>query len=127
MVFINNIPDNHLRSFYKKLKLSKTGDYIKYAVVSFVAVSFIVSYAFAAKSIVKTYDEVQTELTQIQQQKAAGIEDITVTPHQRPSNQYNALYGTANLTSDRQQWFNLWIAKYYGVKSVGILPPIESE
>lgn len=111
----------------KKLKLSKTGDYIKYAVVFFVAVSFIVSYAFAAKSIVKTYDEVQTELTQIQQQKAAGIEDITVTPHQRPSNQYNALYGTANLTSDRQQWFNLWIAKYYGVKSVGILPPIESE
>lgn len=111
----------------KKLKLSKTGDYIKYAVVFFVAVSFIVSYAFAAKSIVKTYDEVQIELTQIQQQKAAGIEDITVTPHQRPSNQYNALYGTVNLTSDRQQWFNLWIAKYYGVKSVGPLPPSQPE
>lgn len=113
--------------FIKKLKLSKTGDYIKYAVISFVAVSFIVSYTLAAKSIVTTYNEVQIELAQIQQQKAAGIEDITVTPHQRPSNEYNALYGTANLTSDRQQWFNLWIAKYYGVKSVGILPPVESE
>lgn len=70
----------------KKLKLSKTGDYIKYAVVSFVAVSFIVSYAFAAKSIVKTYYEAQTELTQIQQQKAMGIEDVIVTRHERPTN-----------------------------------------
>lgn len=113
--------------FMKKLKLSKIGNYIKYAVMSLVTVSFIFSYAAAAKSIIKTYNEVQIELTQIQQQKAVGIEDVIVTRHERPSNEYNALYGTANLTNDRQQWFNLWIAKYYGVKSVGPLPPSQSE
>ncbi len=112
--------------FMKTFSCSKAEKYIKYAAVSVLAVAFIFSYASAADSILTTYSEVQLELTQIQQQKEAGIEDVTVTPHKRPSNDYNALYGTANLTDNREQWFNLWIAKYYGVKSIGTVP-LESD
>ncbi len=106
--------------FMKTLTFSKSAKYV--GVCAFAA-AFILSYASTARSTVTTYYEVQTEIKQIQQQKAIGIQDVTVTPHERPSNEHNALYGTANLTSDREQWFNLWIAEYYGVRSVGITPP----
>lgn len=110
----------------KTIEPSKTRRFIKYSAAAVFAAAFIFSYAAAAQSIFTTYREVQLELSQIQQQKAAGITDVTVTPHRRPKNTRNALQGTANITNNREQWFNLWIAKYYGVDSVGT-KPIKSE
>lgn len=108
--------------FAKTLSITKPA---KYTCFLLFAAAFIISYAFAAQSTVTSYYEVQSEIRQIQQQKAIGIQDVTVTPHERPSNDHNALYGTANITSDRENWFNLWLAEYYGVNSVGT-SPIES-
>lgn len=107
----------------KTLSFSKAA---KYTSALLFTASFAVSFVLAARSTVTSYYEVQNELQQIQQQKAIGIQDVTVTPHNRPSNDHTALYGTANITSDRDQWFNLWLAKYYGVNSVGT-SPIDSE
>lgn len=81
---------------------------------------YLVSCIHAADSIIQTHKEVLVEISQIEEQKAQGIEDITVTRYSRPDDIHNALRGTANLTNDRQQWFNLWMAKYYNVKSIGI-------
>lgn len=84
------------------------------------AAAYLVSFAAAADSIMQTHREVQTIISQIEEQKAQGIEDVTVTMYKKSRDIHNALGGTANLTPDRRQWFNLWMAKYYDVNSIGI-------
>lgn len=39
-----------------------------------------------------------------------------------PKTNYNAYKGTANVTQDREAWFNKWMAQYYNVKSITGIP-----
>jgi len=34
------------------------------------------------------------------------------------TNQYNAINYTANTLEDPASWLNVWMAKYYGIKSI---------
>lgn len=36
----------------------------------------------------------------------------------RPNITYNAYNSTANLTDNKESWFNKWMAEYFDVKSV---------
>ena len=85
------------------------------------AVACVASVAAGAQAlpdIWRTHQEVEHQLEQIRQQKAAGVLDVVVDPITPTQNRYNAFVITAYLTDDPERWFNRWMAEYYGLDSI---------
>ena len=78
----------------------------------------ILNYADAYHSLTKTYSEFQIQVSEIQMQKEAGIGDVTLPILSEAESIYNPVKKTPNVSSDKDSWFNKWMALYYGVNSI---------
>lgn len=87
----------------------------------------ICTYSVALFDIHKTYVQINEEIQEIKEQKAEGILDVTVTKFEPTENLYNAFSKTRDLSADRNDTFNKWMARYYGVNSIGIYEDSEKE
>lgn len=77
-------------------------------------------YGAAFLDIRDTYRQINREIREIEEQKEAGISDITVTKFEATENPYNAFSKTRDLSWDREDTFNVWMARFYDVDTIGI-------
>lgn len=77
-------------------------------------------YCLAFLDIHDTYRQINREIQEIEEQKRAGITDVTVTKFEITDNLYNAFSKTRDLSWDREDAFNVWMARFYGVDTIGI-------
>ena len=73
------------------------------------------------------YVQISWEIQEIEEQKAQGILDITVTRFEPTGNLYNAFSKTRDLSTDRSVPFNKSMARYYSVNSIGIYEDSDKE
>ncbi len=76
------------------------------------------TFGFAWKDLSRTYREVQMQVQMISEQKAQGIMDTEVFLLTPTENTYNATRHSPNVSDNKNDWFNQWMARYYGVDSV---------
>lgn len=69
-----------------------------------------------------TYSQVMEQVALLK--NASPDEDVTLPMITYPKTNYNAYKGTANVTQDREAWFNKWMAQYYNVKSITGIPQL---
>lgn len=105
---------------YCQIIENKINKSISYIILCLIFVFGSYRYVSAYYDIKKTYNEVEIEISQIEEQKNRGILDVTVDRFEDAESMYNAFWGSANLGEDRNSWFNSWMAEYYGVNSIGI-------
>ncbi|QCJ63299.1 hypothetical protein C9423_02470 [Lactobacillus sp. Koumiss] len=75
-----------------------------------------VTYIYGFSDILKNYKEVNIQIETIN--KSASNSDVSLhllTPSHTLISPYN---GTAYLTTDKNSWFNSWMANYYGMHSI---------
>lgn len=80
--------------------------------------SFTYEYAEKYQDIKTTYNQISKQIKLIEDEKAKGNSNITISKFKNPQSEYNAFKNTANLSKDKDSWFNSWMAKYYGVDSI---------
>ena len=78
----------------------------------------ISEYSSAYYYIGETYNEVNNQVKEIYRQKDAGKTDIRVHGIAQPEGKYNAFKDNGYLNGDPDNWINVWIAEYYGVKTI---------
>lgn len=78
----------------------------------------VFNYWTAYKDLKKTYSEYELQLSEIQEQKEQGIRDVTVPVLSKVQSIYNPVMKTPNISTDKDSWFNKWMALYYGVDSI---------
>lgn len=81
-------------------------------------ISAILTFGFAWKDLSRTYREVQLQVNMINDQKAQGHMDTTIFLLTPTENTYNAICHSPNVSENKNNWFNQWMALYYGVDSV---------
>lgn len=79
-------------------------------------VSFLVSYSYV---LIDNYNTYQTVMQGVKTVKNSDSNSqVVISIHKQTDNLYNAYNGTNNLSDSPDTWFNSWMAKYYGVKSI---------
>ena len=78
----------------------------------------VFNYWTAYKDLKKTYSEYELQLSEIQEQKEQGIRDVTVPVLSKVQSIYNPVMKTPNISTDKDSWFNKWMALYYGADSI---------
>ena len=101
---------------------------LKLAATSIFALYFVFTYLDCGANVVRVYRESRERFTFIEEQKAAGVMDITV-PLLRPEfeNKYTDAYKSELSSEDSGYWVNVAYATYYGVNSVSAVPREEWE
>ncbi|HFI0695332.1 TPA: DUF6056 family protein [Streptococcus suis] len=77
-----------------------------------------VSYCFVFWDNHITYQQVQQQYTQIFLAKEQGADGVVLKRLTPSRTLYNAYNGTANLGSSEQDWFNRWMAVYFGIDKI---------
>lgn len=75
-----------------------------------------VTYNDAIKDISTTHTQVMEQVSILK--NATPNQDVTVYMITFPTTTYNAYNETANLTDNKNAWFNQWMATYFNVKSI---------
>ena len=81
-------------------------------------ISAILTFGFAWKDLNRTYREAQLQTKMINEQKAQGCMDTEIYLLTPTENTYNAIYHSPNVSENKNDWFNQWMAHYYGVNSI---------
>lgn len=81
-----------------------------------ICVLSVSSYIYAFIDIRATYLEVLSQIDKIK--SAEPNSDVNVVMISRPKSTFNAYYGTANISKNKNDWFNSWMSRYYGVRSI---------
>jgi hypothetical protein len=88
---------------------------------------FMFVYIDCGAENMRIYRECSERVSYIEEQKAAGNDDITVPQiHKEFANRYTAVYGS-ELKADPGYWTNGQMEAYYGVKSIRAVPYDEWE
>lgn len=113
---ISDVSDKDL--YLKALKISTTAIF---------ALSFFFTYMESGANLMRIYRESSERFAYIEEQKAAGIMDITV-PLLRPAfeTKYSDAYNS-ELSEDSAYWVNVAYATYYEVDSITAIPRTEWE
>lgn len=82
---------------------------------SIVFVSFVL-LCNATYDIRRSYFEMRENIKLLSNSDKGS--DVTLKILTKSESSYNAYNGTSNITPYKQAWFNQWMAKYYGVKSI---------
>lgn len=105
--------------------LLKNGIYQKYCSQRWVKIAVLlfcilasVRYAYAWKDLLRTHEEKNMQIEQLQEQKEKGKMDVSISLLTPSDNLYNAVSRTPNLDVDADAWFNQWMALYYQVDSI---------
>ncbi|HGJ5865957.1 DUF6056 family protein [Arsenophonus nasoniae] len=106
---INKIIVSYKYKNFLKLLDSKKINYILFT-------CFLISYLYAIKDINNTYIEISKQVEILRASKSDS--NVFLPMISKPKSSYNAYLGTANLTEDKDSWFNSWMASYYGVRSI---------
>lgn len=77
-----------------------------------------VRFVAAVYDINRTYTEVSRQIEMIEEQKAQGIMDVKICPLSPSTNISNATSKTPDVSLGKDDWFNEWMACYYGVDSI---------
>lgn len=85
------------------------------ALIILFSISCLYEYGKAYVDINNTYIQVIRQIKVIEKEKEKGKKEISVNKLSKPKSQYNALKNTVNVSSDKNSWFNSWMAKYYGI------------
>ncbi len=80
-------------------------------------------FVLAFGDISRTYREVQGQIQSIEEQKDQGIMDAEVPLLTPTENTYNVIRHSPNVSKDKENWFNQWMALYYGVDSITGVEP----
>ncbi len=91
--------------------------------LSLLIVLSVIKFVFAWTDIHRTYSEVQNQLCLIEEQKAQGITEVEVPLLTPTENTYNVIRHSPNVSKDPEDWFNQWMALYYGVDSIKGVEP----
>lgn len=83
-----------------------------------ISISAFNEYSKAYNNIDDSYILLKEQIKQIEIQKKAGKKDIVVNTVYTHVGKYNAFLENGYLTSDKDGWFNKWMAKYYDVDSI---------
>lgn len=104
--------------YLKALKISATAVF---------TLSFLFTYMENGAHVMRIYRESSERFAYIEEQKAAGVMDITV-PLLRPAfeNKYSDAYNS-ELSEDGEYWINVAYATYYEVDSIRAIPREEWE
>ena len=86
--------------------------------VAILGIVAVFNYWTAYKDLKKTYSEYQLQLSEIQEQKEQGIRDVAITLLSNEQNICNPAMKTPNVSTDKNSWFNEWMALYYEVDSI---------
>lgn len=78
----------------------------------------VVRYIGGTADIAHTWKEQQGEITTIEDAKEKGNLEVMVRLLTPTDNLYNAISRTPNVDKDPEDWFNQWMALYYGVDSI---------
>ena len=113
---ISDVSDKDL--YLKALKISMTAIF---------TLSFFFTYMESGANLMRIYRESSERFAYIEEQKAAGIVDITV-PLLRPAfeTKYSDAYNS-ELSEDSAYWVNVAYATYYEVDSITAIPRTEWE
>ena len=82
--------------------------------------NFISTYQEEYITIRNTYNDVNMQIAEIYEQKEDGITDIVIDSIPTAEGEYNAYVGGGLITSDRNDWQNRWIARYYEVAYISV-------
>ena len=85
-------------------------------VLILMSVALIIMAPIAFRDLYRSYVEVQRNIAILN--NSNPDEDIKLKMISKPKSSYNAYNGTAYLNTNTTSWFNSWMAKYYGVKSI---------
>ncbi|WP_339101979.1 DUF3329 domain-containing protein [Candidatus Enterococcus clewellii] len=79
-------------------------------------VPFLVSYSYV---FIDNYNTYKTVIRGVKIVETSDPDShVIISIHKQTDNLYNAYNGTNNLSESPDAWFNSWMAKYYGVKSI---------
>lgn len=81
-------------------------------------IKFGFSYTKAFSDINSTYKVVSMQYREIYQAKENGQSTIILKRYPKPKTLFNAYNGTSNLGESRDEWFNRWMAVYFGIDSI---------
>ena len=80
--------------------------------------TFGFSYVHVIQDIHQTYEVVSAQYRQIEEAKKKGLAIVTLKRFPKPHTLFNAYYETNNLGYSKNDWFNQWMAKYFGVDGI---------
>ena len=113
-IYLLVIISMNIINFDKNLKLKKL--LIIFTIV--ICLSSFSEYSMAYIQIDNSNRQLKEQLSQIQEQKSQGKRDIVVHNIIDHVGKYNAFTDNGYLTSNKDSWFNKWMAKYYEVDSI---------
>ncbi|WP_125713255.1 DUF3329 domain-containing protein [Companilactobacillus kedongensis] len=96
---------------------------VKWVITALSLIVFTVSFSKAYTDIHSDYVIQTNNIQKINAAKADGKDTVTIKilpnlENAGRTNQYNAINYTANTLEDPASWLNVWMAKYYGIKSI---------
>lgn len=84
-------------------------------IIIFISIS---EYSMAFYTIDLSQKDLTKQLVEIKKQKKSGKKDIVVRAVYNHTGKYNAFTENGYLSYNENSWFNLWMAEYYGLKSI---------
>lgn len=92
----------------------------KLAILSLVPIliKFGFSYSNALTDIYSTYKTVEAQYQKIENAKQTGENIVILKRYPQPRTLFNAYNGTANLGPSKDDWFNKWMAAYFGIEGI---------
>ena len=111
MIAIGMIWDEISDEKWKKRRLIKGG-------IQFFICLTVIRYAVATVDLAQTWKEQMAQVAAIEQSKENGETEVTIELLTPTDNLYNAISRTPNVDSDSEDWFNQWMALYYGVDKI---------
>lgn len=96
---------------------------VKWVITALSLIVFAVSFSRAYSDIHSDYVIQTNNVKKIESAKADGKKEVTIKilpnfENAGKTNQYNSINYTANTLEDPGSWMNVWMAKYYGIKSI---------
>lgn len=101
---------------------SKLGDIILYKKILFSLLTFytLLTYSFALQDIYQNFVEVNQQVEILKKaNKDQNVNLKMLSPSDSFVNPYN---GTRNLSTNKNAWFNSWMASYFKVKTITGVP-----
>lgn len=83
-----------------------------------ILIKFGFSYSNALTDIYSTYKVVEVQYQEIENAKKRGKNIVTLKRYSQPRTLFNAYNGTANLGPSKDDWFNKWMATYFGIEGI---------
>lgn len=84
-------------------------------------------YGVVWNNLNRTYQETRQQVRMMEEAKEKGILDVSVPMLTWVENTYNAVYHEPQLSEDKEDWFNQWMARYYGMDSITGIPGEKEE